>query len=44
MDNVAFDEWLQWVDALNDSGIRVAEANIDRTGENLVSIRTTLQR
>lgn len=44
MDDVQFDRWLQWVDALSNSGIEVAEANIDRDGENLVSIRTTLQR
>lgn len=44
MDDVAFDRWLLWVDALASSGIAVAEANIDRSGDNLVSIRATLQR
>jgi general secretion pathway protein M len=44
LDNVAFDPWLLWVDALNDSGVRIAEASIDRSGDNLVSIRATLQR
>ncbi|MDZ7841292.1 MAG: type II secretion system protein M [Gammaproteobacteria bacterium] len=44
IDNVAFDRWLLWVGELNRSGIAVAEANIDRSGENLVGIRTTLQR
>lgn len=44
LDDVAFDDWLQWVDALNGSGIRIAEASIDRSAENLVSIRITLQR
>lgn len=44
IDDVAFDRWLLWVGELNRSGIAVAEANIDRAGENLVGIRTTLQR
>lgn len=44
LDKVAFDRWLQWVDVLSDDGIDVAEANIDRSGENLVGIRATLQR
>lgn len=44
MDNVAFDRWLLWVDALSTSGIDITEVNIDRSTENLVSIRATLQR
>ncbi len=44
LDKVAFDRWLAWVDVLSDDGIDVAEANIDRSGENLVGIRATLQR
>lgn len=44
LDDVAFDRWLRWVDALGGSGIDVAEANIDRADDNLVSIRATLQR
>lgn len=44
VDDVAFDRWLRWVDALGGSGIEVAEANIDRSDDNLVSIRATLQR
>lgn len=44
MDNVAFDRWLLWVDALSTSGIDITEVNIDRSAENLVSIRATLQR
>jgi len=44
MDDVAFDRWLQWVELLSDSGVEVAEANIDRSEENLVGIRVTLQR
>lgn len=44
LDKVAFDRWLEWVDVLSEDGIDVAEANIDRSGENLVGIRATLQR
>lgn len=44
MDNADFDRWLRWLKTLDDSGIEVAEANIDRSVENQVSIRTTLQR
>lgn len=44
MDDADFDRWLLWLDSLNDSGIAVAEANVDRTAENQVTIRTTLQR
>jgi len=44
MDDVAFDRWLRWIDALGREGITVAEASIDRDGENLVGIRATLQR
>jgi len=44
MDDADFDRWLRWLEALNDSGIGVAEANIDRSDGNQVTIRTTLQR
>lgn len=44
MDDADFDRWLRWLESLQDSGIRVTEANIDRTGNNRVDIRTTLQR
>lgn len=44
IDNVAFDRWLLWVGELSKSGISIAEVNIDRSGENLVGIRATLQR
>lgn len=44
MDDAEFDRWLLWLEALNNSGVRVAEANIDRSRENRVNIRTTLER
>lgn len=44
MDGADFDRWLRWLETLNDGGIVVAEASIDRTADNQVTIRTTLQR
>lgn len=44
MDDADFDRWLRWLESLQDTGIRVTEASIDRTGSNRVDIRTTLQR
>lgn len=44
MDDADFDRWLRWLESLKESGIRVTEANIDRSGDNRVDIRITLQR
>jgi type II secretory pathway component PulM len=44
MENADFDRWLRWLKTLSENGIVVAEANIDRSADNQVSIRTTLQR
>lgn len=44
MDDADFDRWLRWLEALKESGIRVTEANIDRSGDSRVDIRITLQR
>jgi len=44
MDDAGFDGWLRWLQSLQETGISVAEANIDRAGDNVVDIRATLQR
>lgn len=44
MDNADFDRWLRWLESLKQSGVEVAEANVDRSAENQVNIRATLQR
>jgi len=44
MDDADFDQWLRWLESLRGAGIRVAEANIDRSVDNRVDIRVTLQR
>lgn len=44
MDDADFDRWLRWLETLGKSGIAVSEANIDRSADNRVTIRTTLQR
>ncbi len=42
-DDVAFDPWLRWVDALRRQNVTIAAVNIDRSGPGRVNIRVTLQ-
>jgi type II secretory pathway component PulM len=41
-DDVSFDAWLRWVDALGKQGVTVGAVNVERSGEAVVSLRATL--